>query len=367
MERWHCEILDPEQLDKKELLGFIQEEYGQSGPAQPDYFDWYCLHNPAGRAVVPTVRDPDSGKLIGQYWLIPLRAEIDGQRHTGVLGVNALVHRDYRQQGVMRAIRPHTAPAMRECGVEFSISFPNPGMVKATRTYQDSYLIGPLDMLVRPLDWSLLDHTRLGGLPLQSALQASARAVWPLLFRPRSVRDSKSGLKVHQAPDYGPAFDDFWDRVGGKYPAMFTRDAAFMRWRYQHHPRHRYTTLLAWDGARLAGYITLYSAEIRGFRLGAIVDFLVEPSERGEEAGDLLVAKAIRHFQARRLHLAACLMGPKTVERRILQRHGFVALPQALHPQPVLLAFRAYVDTLPMSIIGDIHSWHITLGDFDIM
>ena len=97
MDRWQCEILDPKEVDREELLGFLQEEYGPTGPAQADYFDWYCLQNPAGRAAVPTIRDPESGKLIGQYWLVPLRAEIDGQAHTGVLGVNILVHRDYRR------------------------------------------------------------------------------------------------------------------------------------------------------------------------------------------------------------------------------------------------------------------------------
>jgi hypothetical protein len=117
----------------------------------------------------------------------------------------------------------------------------------------------------------------------------------------------------------------------------------------------------------LAGYITLRSAEIRGFLVGAIVDFLVEPSERGGLAGNQLVAQATERLQARRLHLAAGLVGPGTQERRILRQQGFVALPHALHPQPVLVSFRKYVDTLPISIIHDIRNWHLTLGDFDIV
>ncbi len=60
-------------------------------------------------------------------------------------------------------------------------------------------------------------------------------------------------------------------------------------------------------------------------------------------------------------------MGPGTQERRILGQQGFVALPHALQPQPVLVSFRKYVDTLPMPIIHDIRNWHLTLGDFDIV
>ena len=60
-------------------------------------------------------------------------------------------------------------------------------------------------------------------------------------------------------------------------------------------------------------------------------------------------------------------VGPGTQERHILRQQGFVTLPHALQPQPVLVSFRKHVDTLPMSIIVDIRNWHLTLGDFDIV
>ena len=84
----------------------------------------------------------------------------------------------------------------------------------------------------------------------------------------------------------------------------------------------------------MVGYALLRCAEIQGVRAGLIMDLLVEPTPRGEEAGLLLLETATRRFREAGMWMAASLMLGHTQECALLRRAGYVPCPRWLAPRP---------------------------------
>ena len=111
--------------------------------------------------------------------------------------------------------------------------------------------------------------------------------------------------------------------------------------------------------------ITLRHVFIEGISCGIVVDFLTESTQPGQQGGEKLLRHASKHFQELDADLAGCLMLPHAEELALLRRQGYILCPARLQPQPHPVTLLTHNGTSVREMLPDIHSWFLTMGDFD--
>ena len=386
--------------DKADILRLNARQYEQSELAESDYFDWLHDDNPAGRPVLPVAREATSGQVVGFLWYIPVRLRHFGTSTLAFLGANALVHPDHRGRKIYVTLQ---AMAVKECirrGATLLYAFGGPASVKGAKSVGFEAINMPL--LVKPFEIKPLAQARGFGPVQQAALSLGWRLAEATVWRPRAAEGRN--VTLQRETGFDESFDRFWRRVADKYPIAVVRDRAFLTWRFCSVPFRQYEILTAracpepfalrpwaegprvpgpkpWvlepqdqgdqgqsrgDGTELVGYALLRCAEIQGARAGLIMDLLVEPTARGEEAGLLLLAAATRRFREAGMWMAAALMLAHTQEYALLRRSGYVPCPRWLAPRPYLLAIRGCsAQAPPGRMAGQSHHWFVTMANHD--
>jgi GNAT superfamily N-acetyltransferase len=353
--RWYRPEDKPEILRLNALYGRVSEL------AQSDYFDWLYEHNPAGRPTLSVAAEETDGKLVGFIWYIPVRLRCFGTCVTGFLGANALVHPDYRRQNVYSTLQKM---AVEECirqGATLLYAFGRPLSMKAAQPLGFEGINMPL--LVRPFDIDQLAQARGFGTALRKALSLGWRLAEATVCRPRTAGGN---LTVRHEAEFDESFDRFWQRLADKYPVAVMRDRMFLTWRFCSVPFRQYVILSARDRAELVGYAVLRSAEVLGVPTGLVMDLLVEPTARGEEAGLLLLAAAMQRFRDAGAWMSTCLMLSHTQEYHLLRRAGYVPCQRWLAPRPYLLAVRGCSEPVSPGRLADrSHHLFVTLANHD--
>ena len=368
---WIIEYFDYEKGDVNELLSLFNTEYGPVDPSKPEYFKWYCLDNPAGRAIVTTALDPDTSKLVGEWWLIPQRTKFPGGERVGSVGMNALVAREYRGLGIINSLGNSPENPILEQGVDFTMAFPNRHLnfvFKVSIKLNEWASAGLLGLYALPLDPELFEHTRLRKYPFASRIiKTISGLTWPLLFSPRKIKHPNAKISIVEKTGFDDQFTLFWNKVKDKYPLWFVRDASFLTWRYIENPCRQYNILVAMKHEEMIGYLILRRGIIRKFPVGAIVDLVVEPTERGDLAAQLLVREAVMRFRKEKLSLSVCVMRPRAQEEKAIKHQGYRQIPKAISPQKVDMSIKTFSEDCPRELIYNVNNWYVTLGDFDIV
>src|SRR5262245_48042744 len=82
--------------DAAKILELNKLEYGINDIlATPADFDWRCNQNPAGRAIIPVIRN-GRHDVAGFIWVVPLRLRIKGQDRVVATGTNLVIQPEYR-------------------------------------------------------------------------------------------------------------------------------------------------------------------------------------------------------------------------------------------------------------------------------
>jgi ribosomal protein S18 acetylase RimI-like enzyme len=357
-----------EETDESELLGLLAVEYGGSDITKLDFFRWQYEHNPAGRALIWVARGRQSGEVVGQYWILPMRVQILDQVQMGGVIVNVVVHPSYRRQGMGTALAKSAHADCPHRGLDFHYGIPSPSSYHMDTVVMKNRELGRLPLLIRPLDWGALAAYRFDQAWLKHLARAGQRIVTGMSKGGERAQDhTRSALRIDEVARFGDTFDAFWARVEQKYPVALVRDAAWLNWRYKDVPTRAYRALAAYEGQRLVGYAVTRCTTFEGVRTGLIVDLMVEPTQAGDQAARALVAEATASFVEEGMHLAGCLMLPTSQEFRALRRQGYWVCPRRLEPQPFPLTTRLYSDGVPSAVVQDLRCWHFTMGDYDVV
>lgn len=347
--------------DKQGILDLNALQGGISELAESDYFDWLHNENPADQPIVAVTTETTGGQVVGFIWYIPVRWRCFGASVLAYLGANALVHPDHRRRNIYSNLQ---MMAVEEClsrGATFIYGFGRPASVKGARAVGFEEIYMPL--LVKPFDIKRLARARGFGPGPRVALSLGWRLAEATLFRPQTI---KGNLTVQWEAGFDQAFDRFWQRVADKYPIAVIRDHVFLNWRFCSVPFREYEIVVVRDGTELIGYAVLRCAELLGVRSGFVMDLLVEPTARGEEAGLLLLEAATRQFREAGMWMAATLMLAHTQEYALLRRAGYVPCQQWLASRPYILGIRRCSAQIPDRGMADQrHNWFVTLANHD--
>jgi hypothetical protein len=341
---------DDRDIDR--VLTLNVAEYGPASPrpstdvvATRADFAWRSDQNPAGRAVIPVIRNAQ-GEVSGFIWLIPLRIRVKGSDYRAATGANLLIEPSSRGTlGFVKLLRRFDR-ALKDGDVPLHFSFVAEDTYQRLRA-QDPSRAYTVPLLVKPLEVAK---------PLKLFV--------PMVFFRMSSRRPNADIRVEIVDRFDERFDRFWQQVRDRYPAAVVRDHAFLAWRFAPIGGRRYDILVARSKDRMLGYAVIRCARVRGRETGLILDMLLLDEAEGEEAGRCLVDHAERIFRQRGMWSMLSLAAPGTAEYKALIRSGCRNLTR-FSPRPFRFAFfvhHAHEENLASLATKD---WFVTFADFE--
>lgn len=355
--------------DIDQVLALNSAEYGPMSPkpstdvlATRAEFIWRSDQNPAGRAIIPVIRDA-RGDVVGFFWLIPLKIRVQGQDYLGATGANLVIHEQHRRAFGYVKLQRRFNQALQDTDSALHLSFVSEENYRRLRLQSpERTFIVP--SLIKPLDFGRLAQEHFTK-KWQSWVANKAGYIVPPLFFKRPFLRRNGDISVHMIEQFDESFDAFWRRVQDKYPAMVIRDRAFLNWRFTPINGRRYHILVARAKGEMLGYAVIRCAKVRGLKTGLILDLLLLDDPREIEAGERLVAHAEAFFRSQEMSLLLALMAPGSAEYRILKRSGCRSLALMVNPRPFHFAFFVQDSHRKKLESLTVKDWFITLADFE--
>lgn len=321
---------------------------------------WRRDENPAGRAIVPVVRD-EQGRLAGFIWIIPLRLQVDGQVLRGATGTNMVVDPDYRGTFAFVRLLREFHRRIAEHAIPVHFSFVSEERYRHLRKREPAS-VATVPMLFKVLDWSAAAAAMETRMRLLAIALRLGRRLLPSGV-PEHTPPSDSGLRVVEIEPGDVRLDAFWSEVRGKYRCLCARDAAHLAWRFSPRSRRRYRVLAAeGPGGILLGYVVQRTAVIRGVTVGLIVDVLVRSGVAGASAGRSLIRDAERSFREQGAAMISALLAGFAEEHALLRGLGYRAVPAPFSPRPFRLEVVRHDARCPPVQAAD---WYVTYADWE--
>jgi GNAT superfamily N-acetyltransferase len=360
---WRLSLYNDQDLGGLVALSHLQP--GKAANVTADYVRWMHNGNPAGKPIIALAKENGTNKVIGQVWLMPLRIQVGDEVQLGSLSFYGLVDPVYQRQGIFTKLVPYCSTISSEMGIRFAYGFPNhrsfPVFIKRLNWTH----LGTAREFIRPVQNARLISRRIKLRGGRKFLGVIANLAGNFLFRPKPLPAKSVEYKLVEVCTTSSMLDEFWHRVKNKYPVIIVRDGPFTDWRYTRIPDRHYRIWGIRKGQTLSAYIVLRRVNLEGIDCGMIVDFLVEPSEDGELAGEVLLSRAYKHFQAKDIDLAGCMMIPGAQEIGLLTKQGFIQCPPFLQSQPHPVILQVNPGSPNGVLLSGVHNWFLTLGDFD--
>jgi hypothetical protein len=313
---------------------------------------WQFLDAPAGPAhVIVAVDGPD---IVGHCAWCVFDGVVIGRPVRMACGVDLMVDAAHRHRGIAQMVSDARDLFSDEHDVR--LQFPGDVTRSLKRASGNTVPVGTLPMWVRWRTARSLAASRGGsvGGPAAAAVLMAARAH-------ARARAAITRVSIEPAADLRPHASeiDALARDAHEWaPAVRTRDAAYLTWRWLEQPDVRWTCLLARRRGRLTGFVVHAPLSPDGTR-GCIADLL---------AADAPTHLALLDAAARRLEAAGVELvelihvDPRPWARRATWAAGFA--PRGVGPN--LMVSTLHADA-PAAVCQDLGSWYLTAGDTDLV
>jgi hypothetical protein len=267
-----------------------------------------------------------NGKIVGLMLASSQRAKLRDHTVLVVQGTDGCVHPDYRELGVMTALRRlRRGKNARRHALILGGQAGHQGMVRSRRSVPGQRFVfgNRAERFVRPLTWraalSVMKLRR--GRPLgKLAAGLLGLAGW-LAGRARKRLSRRRGAWTISSPAaFDERLDAFFEEAAQPFEFILVRDFAYMSWRYNDPRAGVYTILLAEGDGHMLGYAVL-AADARTDK-GYIADVLTLPGRL--DVARSLIEEALAHFRRAGLAQAECLLPGRHPYRAVLDELGFV-------------------------------------------
>lgn len=314
---------------------------------------WLYERNPEGAPTTVVVLDDRDG-VVGCASVMPRRLRVGGHEARAGMLCDLAVARRHRVGGPALMLQRALIEAAKKAGYDFVWGYPNKNSLPIVKRVGYA-AVAESSSWVRPL--------RTASLLQRFAPRPAARAGGALLDASLAIAEGGAALALgpgrhgaHETTLDG-RFDALWGRGRASYDITGSRDAAFLRWRYQAFPSARHYTFGATRrSGELAGFVTY-----RGFAGGRahIVDLFCDEPEHELDALLLRLLRALR--SAGYASASIDLVADEALYAR-LRRLGFVRRPLArpFVVQPLGLEGPA------LEAVMDRRRWYMIDGDLDV-
>lgn len=288
---------DLQRDDWERLISLKEVVYDR--PVNRAAFEWQYFGHPRAREMRVFVVEQE-GKLVASTTRMPATIRLAGADRPAFFNIDSMVHPGHRRRGRMRDLYEL---ARRQIGSE-PLFF----------SKGSSAQIYPLLMSIGHRE--IVPNTQLVSYPsatrwIMSRLRLRTPSQPP--HRPVPV-----GFDEYRPIErFGRDFDVYFERVAKKLPSLFTRDAAFMNWRYLDIPHRKYLAYERVIGGEVVGMVVL---SVTGEH-GQIVDVLWDPDRESEPERSVRFAQAL--FDEHEVVRIACFATHPRL-REVLSRSGFL-------------------------------------------
>ncbi len=348
--------------DERAILDLFRRVFGRE--LSPEAWRWKYERLPGALENIILVKNAE-GELCGHYAALPLTLIYRGREVPAALRTDFMVHPDHQRKGIGGLLIDTCRRRLAEwCSLH--VAFPNPNSTPITVKK------GPHFLDEAPLYWRFSDA--------RAALRATGRGELPALLHVLAGGLLRFVYRILALPGSSRRF--FWE-IGGDFATCFPedaefkrpgcgiyfkRDAAFLRWRFDENPERHYALLhpiSPGEPGTPEGYAVLAVMEYGGFRLGFIVDLLVDPPRFSYARG--LIARAVEWLEAQDVEAVTCMMTGRNAYTRALKSLGFMRVPGRFLPRALNLTLHLYDPELDREYVCDLHNWVITWADTDLV
>lgn len=344
-----------------EIVEMAQEYYGSENDiGQQEFIEHEYFNNPYGKAMIDLAWDEEKKIIAGQYVVLPMRFNVDGEQHSCVLSLNTLTRDMYRGQGVFTKLAERVYSRADQQGSTFCYGMPNqnsyPGFIKKLKFCD----LGPVPLFLRPLHPSTM---------ISEFLKSKLLS---LLTKPVDIFFSVSSKKMRDNIRITPVTDEnvmlmdqFWECVKDKYPVMNVRDSKYIIYRYLNMPLRTYCPYLALQDGKPVAFSVIRTMDVSGMQCGMLADFLF--ASGAESAAEQLLISMMTKAEELNASVVGALMLPHAEEAKLIRKKGFVRCPKKLEPQPFPLIIRTFGEQRNNNSLLQIDKWFFTMGDYDVI
>jgi predicted N-acetyltransferase YhbS len=333
-------IASPREYVDVEAMSRAASQHDVFTPLTVSLLEWFLDRNPCGPGFIVVARDA-SGSIVGHFvfyrWTLRQRTGGGVADVQAALYVRLYVAPAARRRGVFAAMTRFGLEHLRTLDVPVAYTAPNPrsspGFVKF-----GMQRIGPLPFRLRP-----------------------AVPGWAWIFGPGPA---PRGTAVERRERFDDRFAARFDEHVPSAATLWSpRPAALMNWRYVDRPEVSYAIYYLRDGTTDAGYLITRRMVIKGYPVVALCDFWVAPGSEAALRAGVETALAEEHGVRGAIAIGAAA-DPRLTGA--LRRAGFVAVPPAVLPQPILIFGGAVDPSAHSFILPDDRTWYLTPHDWDV-
>lgn len=349
-------LVRPEQ--DGEARRFLSDHFGR---VSEERWNWFFRENPDGDAIMAAGRI--DAVMVGINAVVPRKLAAHGRPISGGQDSYLVTHEGYRRRGIMRKVVAHNWEEADRAGVDVIFIFQaqdnpsRPGFIRC-----GGIDLGRVVQHMRILDASYLLRRVF---PFSIVADGFAKVVNALLrcFEPPAPQHTL----VDPVTVFDERFTELWRRVAPTLPCACVRDAAWLTYRFAHHPEKRYEILAATTDQDVSGEkntLTGYAVLEHRLAIGAqpaktmIIDFL---AETGGEAASALLGEILRRARKRGSSAAYVWIDKPAPWYSQFRRVGFVR-QKGVHG---VLVQRIRSDRNDLDGL-DLTSWYLAMGDSDL-
>jgi GNAT superfamily N-acetyltransferase len=321
-------------------------------PRDKQLWQWLYHKGPAGPAIIWVA--VIGQRIIGHSAVLPLYMKIGNQTCKGSLGIDIMVHPDYRRHGILASFRNSTYDYFTQNGISLTCGLVSDRILSIYRKLQTTE-VDELPLLVKIVSWRDVLKTRYK-IPYWAG--SLLGYLWEHLIH-RMPSLPETDIQIEPVSVFDKRMDDFWRKASVIKPIMVVKDMKYLNWKYVEKPGNEYKLFIAKRKNEIVGYMVL-TREKDKLTQGNIADFLTLPQEN--EGARALIAEAVRYFQKEGIALISCWMFKDTPYFNIMNKLGFIRKYSGLR-----LGFRLRDPNLSKDFFVDPGNWYYVRADNDTM
>jgi GNAT superfamily N-acetyltransferase len=362
MERkWCTREYQPGDEDGIIALWKVAFPEGESERADLKYWNWQFRDNPAGFGRIRVAVAEDT--IVGQYAIIPMRLQIEGEPVLATLSLDTMTHPDYRRQGMFTTLARELYAQLGHDGLSMTYGFPNENSLWGFTTKLQWAHICSLPVYVKPLRPSAIveriTSSHLLALAASPFVDLATKVVFPSGTMPDKARASVRWLER-----FDSRIDGLWQTVYDHRKIAVVRDATYLNWRYFLNPARDYRAVVFEEDDQIVACAVIRCMEQFGLRGGMITDIAAQPGR--ENTLQAVLTAVVQYSVNQEMDVAACLIYGDRRGARLLKRNGFFPIPRRAFKE-WYFGVRVNNDSISLDMVNDHRNWYLTFGDTDVI
>lgn len=345
--------------DKKDIISFFKSYIWASKDGE-ELYSWKYEDNPSGSALIWLAVEEKNDSIVGISVMMPWKLQLSENIVVSFQGVDALVDKNYRRQGIHKTLIRQALSEFKEMRIPFIFAFPNENS-RFNLLKTGWHEIGFVRSWAKPFKAECI-LSKVIGRNFISNFFGFFIDIWLRLISRERFYHTSSKYIIKEIREFDERFDILWERVSKNFRVIGSRDSKYLNWKYINTPNKRHIVFSIERANRLAGYVVLEIGRGRERGHVCIVDIF---TERDDEIINSLIANTIQYFRNQNISIITFLTLEDNFYVKYFKNFGFYLCLNKNSRKP----FFVYIFNsakINIDILLSCKNWFLTPGDYDI-